>query len=61
MKTRPNFQDYRNFLPSRKMVIRFVLYGVVLLAVLWWLAQQDKKQLDSEVLPDEIELEGVEF
>lgn len=61
MNKLPNFQDFRSFKPSRKMVVRFLIYGIILFGVLWWLSRQEINSSKQKQLPVEIDLEGVEF
>ena len=61
MKKPLDFQAYRNFLPSKKMMVRFMIYGLVLGAVLWWLAYSNEEHQAPAELPQEIDLEGIEF
>lgn len=54
-----NFQDYRQLPRTKRMLIRFVIYGVVLFALLYLINRKsDSKQAISK---DELEYFDVEL
>ena len=61
MKKRLNFQAYRNYSFSKRSFMRLVVYLVVLGLVIVWLKVKLDDEPTTHELPQEIDLEGVEF
>lgn len=51
-----DFKKHQSFRKSRKMVIRFIIYSVVIFLLLYLIMREEKQAVNKEMV-DEIELD----